>query len=98
MTWFCLRTFESPAFLTKHLSAFQEMLRARSRRSYDAFWVGMDRASRACRSETREIFAFFLHSASQLGAPAFGARHSTPKSPPIISNKSGPELKAKYNL
>jgi len=67
MTWFCLRTFESQDFLTQHLSAFQEMLRARTVDSYKSFWQGLRRYFRSCRSETREILEYFLCSESELG-------------------------------
>jgi hypothetical protein len=67
MAWFCLRTFESPAFLTRHLCAFQDMLRTRTRRSYKTFWQGMSSDARRSRSETKEILDYFLYSASQLG-------------------------------
>jgi uncharacterized protein DUF3800 len=67
MAWFCLRTFESQAFLTKHLAAFQEMVRTRSLESYRAFWTELYQDSRSSRKETREILSHFFFAESQFG-------------------------------
>jgi len=67
MAWFCLRTFESPAFVRNHLVSFQEMMRSRSRKSYKRFWEALGSDARRARSETREIIEYFLYSAAHLG-------------------------------
>lgn len=67
MAWFCLRTFESQAFLTTHLARFQHMVRTRTRESYDTFWGGLHKSTRSCRKESKEILSYFLLSERQLG-------------------------------
>jgi hypothetical protein len=67
MAWFCLRTFESEAFLTRHLARFQQMVRTRTQESYDAFWGGLYKASRSCKKETKKILSYFLLSDYKLG-------------------------------
>jgi hypothetical protein len=67
MAWFCLRTFESAAFLRGHLARFQRMVRDRTRQSYQLFWQPIYQDSKRCRKETKQILDFFLAAEYRLG-------------------------------
>ncbi len=71
MAWFCLRTFESPAFLSKHLLAFQRMVRDRKGVNYYAFWRTLEGDVLQCEPKASEILAYFLLAGRQLGATHF---------------------------
>lgn len=67
MAWFCLRTFESPEFLSQQLVVFQEMVRTRTKGTYDTFWSGLDAAAHSSKNQTREILSYFLLAEKRLG-------------------------------
>jgi hypothetical protein len=67
MCFFCLRTFESKGFLTKHLRRFQKMSRERTWKRYVAFWRGIYDDLPQCRKQTSEIMDHFLTAESILG-------------------------------
>jgi hypothetical protein len=67
MAYICLRTFESPEFLSDHLKAFQTMVRRRTPASYIEFWGGLGHAYNNCRKESKEILDFFFSSEEVLG-------------------------------
>lgn len=71
MAWFCLRTFESPAFLSKHLLAFQRMVRDRTGVNYYAFWRALEGDVLQCEPKASEILEYFLVAGRQLGATHF---------------------------
>jgi hypothetical protein len=71
MAWFCLRTFESPTFLFKHLLAFQRMVRDRSGANYYAFWRALEGDVLQCEPKASEILEYFLLAGRQLGPAHF---------------------------
>lgn len=67
MCFFCLRTFESKGFLSKHLRRFQKMTRERTWKRYVGFWRGIYDDLPQCREQTSEIMDHFLTAESILG-------------------------------
>lgn len=67
MCFFCLRTFESKGFLTKHLRRFQKMIRERTWKRYVSFWRGIHEDLSRCRKQSVEIMEHFLAAESILG-------------------------------
>jgi len=67
MSFFCLRTFESKGFLTKHLRHFQKMSRERTWKRYVAFWRGIHDDLSRCRKQSLGIMDYFTTAESILG-------------------------------
>jgi hypothetical protein len=67
LTFFVLRSLQSPQFLTKHLRRFQHMMRDRGRRAYDEFWRGLQADLRRCKKQTAEILEHYLQARRVFG-------------------------------
>lgn len=67
MSFFCLRTFESNAFLSKHLRRFQKVVRERTLKRYAEFWGGIYADRSKCRKQSAQILDYFLTAESILG-------------------------------
>jgi len=67
MSFFCLRTFEGRAFLTKHLRRFQRLMRERSLKRYRDFWGGLHGDLKVCREESADILEYFTSADFVLG-------------------------------
>jgi hypothetical protein len=67
MTYFCLRTFQSEQYLTRHLQRFQRMMIRRTRRSYREFWEELYRNYHCTDERTKDILVFFLGGEMKLG-------------------------------
>jgi len=67
MSFFCLRTFQSSGFLTKHLRRFQKMVRERTRKSYQTFWKGLHEDRARYTEQTASILGFFTSAEWVLG-------------------------------
>ncbi len=65
----CLRTFQSPDYLRKHLIRFQRMMRERTLKSYEQFWRPMWQDFHHLKKETSNLIVLFLGSEKKLGFP-----------------------------
>jgi hypothetical protein len=69
MVFYGLRTFQSPKYLTDHLTRFQHMMMKRTPATYKAFWGTMYADMDRVDERTRDILVFFLGSQMKLGFP-----------------------------
>lgn len=69
MAYYCLKSFQSDAYLSDILIRFQHMMRKRTLLSYNVFWDKLYRDFHTLDKNTNDILVFFLGGERELGFP-----------------------------